>query len=412
MFSKKMRAVIRHEYFTVVKQPTFVLVMLAVPLAMVAVVGISYFSGKTSESNIQEAAKKVDNVAIIDASGGLVSKYFKPTQNLQLRPASEEQAVINQVKAGKLDAAIVYPSNILSSREFSVYVGTNDFMQSSSVSTLGEEILKTSVFAPLGSSQVITLAQQGAEAQITSYKDGKVTGGLKEYIVPGVFIGLFFIILVFSINYMLASVAEEKENRSMEMVLSYVKPRTLILGKLFGISLVALTQLAFFGVMAIITLLVVRQFSDQLALPLNLDLSGLPFDPMAALFGLVTLVLGFLLFSALMAGVGSMVPSVKDAGSLTAVFMIGAILPFYAFNLIATAPHSPITQFLTYFPTTAPTTMLMRNTVDNLNGAPALLALALLLAYTLLSFLLAGKLFKLGALEYSNRLNLAALFKR
>lgn len=411
MFSKKMRAVIRHEYLTVVKQPTFVLIMLALPLAMAAIIAVSYFSSKTSESSIQEAAKKVDNVAIIDKSG-IVAPHFKATNNLQLRPADTEKAVINEVKAGKLDGAIVYPSDLLSTKRFDIYVGTNDFTQSSSVSSLGEEVLKASVFAPLGSAKVITLAQQGASARITSYKDGVATAGYKEFVVPGVFLVLFFIIMVFSINYMLSSVAEEKENRSMEMVLSYVKPRTLILGKLFGISLVALTQLAFFSAVAAIGYLVARQFSDSLTLPFDLNLSGLPFNISAIVMGLTTLVLGFLLFSALMAGVGSMVPSVKDAGPLTAIFMIGAIIPFYAINLIATSPSSPVTQFMTYFPTTAPTTMLVRNAVDNLNGGQAVLALAALLLYTLVSFVLAGKLFRLGALEYSNRLNLATLLKK
>jgi ABC-2 type transport system permease protein len=121
---------------------------------------------------------------------------------------------------------------------------------------------------------------------------------------------------------------------------------------------------------------------------------------------------GFLLFAALMAGVGAMVPSAKDAGGLSAAFIIGAILPFYTFSIISTDPGSIITQLMTYFPVTAPSTILIRNVFNNMSAIEAVTALATLMIYAGLAIMLAGKLFELGALEFTNRLSLKMLRRR
>ncbi len=406
----KLAAVVRHEYFTIVKQPVFWLIMLAIPTLIAAVIAISYFSGKSSESRIEEAAKNIDNIAVIDKSG-LISQDVAQAGKVELLPASQEQRVIKEVKQNKLDGAIIYPENLTETRSYNIYVGTTDITQSSTLGEFGDNLLESSLFAPLGSAEIITLAQNGASGNVIAYDNGRQTAGFMEYIVPGAFIVLFYIVLVFSVNYMLTSVAEEKENRSMEMVLSYVKPRTLIFGKLLGISLVTLTQLAFMLVVIVIAYFIARNI-DGLNLPLDINLTKLVFDPAQIVIAVITLVAGFLLFAALMAGLGSMVPSAKDAGGLSFVFIIGAVVPFYTLSVLFTDPGNTITKVMTFFPTSAPTTILIRNTADNLAPWEAALAVSLLVLFAFLSVLLAGKLFKLGALEFNNRVSLKGLFRK
>jgi ABC-2 type transport system permease protein len=411
MKQNKLLSVIRHEYLTIVKQPTFWLIMLAIPVLIAAVISITYFTEKATEDRISEAVKKVDNVAIIDKSG-LVRPEILKVANLSLIPAAQEESVIKDVREGRLDGAVVYPENLVETRKFAVYSNTNDYTQSTAFSEFGSNILKSSLYAPLGAPGIIQLAQEGASSDVTSFENGRQTAGIAEYIVPGMILVLFYLILVFSVNYMLVSVVEEKENRSMEMVLTYVKPRTLILGKLLGISLVTLTQLLFLLTIALSTYFIIKQLPGFITLPFDIDLSTLVFDPSAILFGLGYLVFGFLMFAALMAGVGSMVPSAKDAGGLSFVFIIGAILPFYTVSILATDPQNPVTQFMTYFPTTAPTTLLIRNTVGNLSSFESIVGLLCLMIWSVLAVMLAGKLFRLGALEYSNRLSLKSILRR
>ena len=65
----KLRSVIRHEYLTIIKQPSFWIAMLAIPILIGAALGLSYLGNKSSENRIDELAKDLKNVAIIDQSG-------------------------------------------------------------------------------------------------------------------------------------------------------------------------------------------------------------------------------------------------------------------------------------------------------------------------------------------------------
>ena len=259
--------------------------MLALPLFIGVIFAISYFGNRSSEARINELAKDLKNVSIIDQSG-LIREDVVKSAGLKLLPTSDKDTLREQVRNQKTEALIVYPSDIKESKKYEVYLSSDDFSKSSSVSSLGDSLLETSIFAPLGSTDIIALAKDGAEAKVTTYRDGRQTAGIYEYIVPGLIIVLFYIIFFFSVGYMLSSVGEEKENRSMEMVLTYVKSRTLIVGKLLAVILVTLTQILFFALLAGLGLLAFSAMGNQLALPAGFDISQIVFDPLTIFFGL------------------------------------------------------------------------------------------------------------------------------
>jgi len=407
----KLRSVIRHEYLTIVKQPSFWIIMIAIPLIIAAVAGISYFGNKSSSDRIEEIAKDLKNVSIIDNSG-LINKDIVAASGLTLSEPQQTNEIRELVRTGKKEALVVYPETLKAEGTYKIYLSSDDLTKMSAVSTLGDSLLKTSLFLPLGSKEIITLAQNGASSDVTIYKDGAETAGFNEYIAPGLFVILFYIIFAFSVGYMLTSVSEEKENRSMEMVLTYVQPRTLIVGKLLGVSLVTLTQVAFFGVLAALSYLILRQVGGNIELPLGLDITKIVFDPLAIFFGAAFLVIGFLMFAGFMTATAAAAPSTKEANSFSAVFYIGAFVPFYFIMLIVTNPSSPVVSFLTFFPLTSPVVTLIRNTVGNMGTLESFAALAVMTLFMLISIWLAVRAFKLGALEFSQAIKLSSLFKR
>jgi ABC-2 type transport system permease protein len=407
----KLRSVIRHEYLTIIRQPSFWIVLTAIPLLIAVVFGLTFLGNKASANRIEELAKDLRNVAIVDNSG-LINKQVIAASKLTLSPASQTEALRQQVQDGKKEALIVYPSNLKADKTYQIYLSSNDLTKTSSVTSLGDNLLKTSLFLPLGSAQVIALAQDGASANITTYQDGKVSAGINGYIAPGFFVILFYIIFAFSISYMLTSVSEEKENRSMEMVLTYVKPRTLIVGKLLAVSLVTLTQVAFFAILTTIVLIVVHETGNSIPLPFGIDLAKIVFNPLSLFFGAAFLIVGFLMYAGFMTTAAASTPSAKEANSFSSVFFIGAFIPFYFIVMITTDPTNPIVRFITYFPLTSPVVNLIRNTVDNLGVAQSWLSLAVMTAFMFISIWIAIKAFKLGALEYSQSIKLSKLFRR
>jgi len=407
----KLQSVIRHEYLTIVRQPSFWIVMLAIPLLIGGIFGLTFLGNQSSANRIEELSKDLKNVAIVDNSG-LVNKDVVTASKLSLSPANETETLREQVQNGKKDGLIVFPADLKTGGTYQIYLSSNDLTQTSTVSALADNILRTSLFLPLGSAEVIALAQNGAAATITIYENGEESAGINGYIAPGLFIILFYIIFAFSVSYMLTSVSEEKENRSMEMVLTYVKPRTLIVGKLLAVSLVSLTQVLFFGLLAIIAFVVMQQTGNGIALPFGVDFAKIVLDPVTIFFGLAFLVVGFLMYAGFMTATAAAAPSTKEANSFSSVFFIGAFIPFYFVMMIATDPSNPIVDFITYFPLTSPVVNLIRNTVDNLGPVQSLISLIVMIGFMLLSLWIAVKAFKLGALEFNQTIKISKLFKK
>lgn len=406
----KLRAVIRHEYTTIVKQPSFWIMMLALPVIIGVVSLLIFISGKASTDRLDSLAQDIKNVAVVDESGYVPAKIVE-AGGQQVRSASDLAALKKEVADGTLNGLIHYPSNLKEAKNFEVYVNSNDLSRIQTVQQLADTLLQASLFAPLGSADVIALAQNGASSTLVTYENGKESPGFNKYIIPGVFAVAFYLILFFSVGYILTSISEEKENRSMEMALTYLKPRALILGKLIGVILVTLTQLAFMGALIGIALLVLTQTDAiNVQLPAGIDLAKLVFDPVAIFFGAGFLIAGFMLFAGLMAITAAALPA-RQANAFSGVFYVAGFAPFYMIQLILTDATNPVTTFVTFFPLTSPIVTLVRNTVGNMSLLESSLALATMTAFMLLAVWLAVKVFPKGALEYQNPISLKSLFK-
>lgn len=407
----KLRSVIRHEYTTIIKQPSFWIAMVAIPLLVGAIVGLTVLSNSSSEDKIKETAETLKNITIVDNSG-LINKDVAAAGELTIQTTANVEVLKDQVRLGEKEALIIYPATLATERKYELYLASNDLTILGGAQGVAESLLKTSLFLPLGSADIIALAQEGPSSDVVIYKDQKVSAGFNEYLAPGLFVVLFYIIFGFSISYMLTSISEEKENRSMEMVLTYVKPRTLIVGKLLAVSLVTLTQIAFFTALAGLSLLIARGAGVDISLPLGLDLTKIVLDPIILTFSTIFLVLGFLMFAGLMTMVAAAAPSSKEANNFSVVFIMSAIIPFYFIAAIATNGEDAIVRFLSYFPFSAPTTALIRNTVGNIGVGESLLVVGILFVSMVASIWLAVKAFKLGALEFAQTIKIGKLFKK
>lgn len=200
----------------------------------------------------------------------------------------------------------------------------------------------------------------------------------------------------------------------MEMVLTYVKPRTLIVGKLLGVSLVTLTQIAFFAILAVIGYVILQQTSagGGAALPMGIDPGRIVFDFWPIFFGFAFLVVGFLMFAGYMTATAAAAPSSKEANNFSSVFFIGAFIPFYFIMMLVTNPENGIVKFLTFFPLTSPVVALIRNTVGNMSLLESWLALIVMIFFMFVSVWIAVKAFRLGALEFGSTIKLSKLLKK
>ena len=398
-----LSTVFRFEVIRNLKKKSFWLVSLLLPLMVGVVIGIAYFSNKATNQAAQDTSKQKFSFEVVDKSG-LVKKEVISAFGGKVSDSQDE--AVAAVKAGNLDAVFVYPRE-LSSGKVMVYGQDVGLFDNSRYTNVATALLQTSVATDVTPDIATVLSGQVA-TEATTYKDGEVYNGIKEMIVPGVFLILFYVMIVTFGNQMLNSTVEEKENRVIEMILTTITARTLIIGKIF-----ALIVLGFLQVFVVITPIIIAYllFRSQLQLP-DFDLSQLSFDPVRIMIGFVLFTLSFILFTGLLVAIGAASPTAKDAGGFLGVVMVLIFGPLYAASLFVSSPGMPIVQFLSYFPFTAPIPLLLRNAVGNLALHEALIAAVILAATAVVVLMLAIRIFRYGALEYNRKLHIKEILTR
>lgn len=392
--------VFKFETIRVLKKPTFWLMALGFPLMFAALYGIMFWSQSTTMQAAKELEKQEFSLAVTDNS-----KLVRPELLMAAKTKTVEskEAGINDVKNGKIDAYIYFPKDI-GKQKVEVYGKDVGLFQNGKYGAVAQSLLSQSVASSVSQAQVAIL-QNKVQLSSTTYLDGKEHGGINEMIAPGLFLVIFFMLVTFFGNQMLTSSTEEKENRTVEMLLTMVKTDTLITGKILSLMVLALIQ------MLVIVLPVAAgylAFGSKLQLP-NMDLSLLVFDPVRIGLALVIFLASFMMFTGMLVTLGAMMPTAKEASQWFGLVIMLIFGPFYGITAFVSFPDSPFVKFLSLFPFTAPIPLLLRNAVGNLPAWEGLLGVALLIVAAVFVLWLAVRIFRYGAMSYDSKLSLSAL---
>ena len=272
---------------------------------------------------------------------------------------------------------------------------------------MAQSLLSQSVASDVNPAQVAILRDK-VQLSSTTYLDGKEHGGINEMIVPGMFLVILFILISIFGNQMLISTTEEKENRTVEMLLTTVKTDTLITGKILSLMVLALIQIL---VIVLPVLAGYLAFGSKLQLP-NLDLSTLVFDPVRIGLAIIIFSASFTLFTGMLVTLGAMMPTAKEASQWFGIVIMLFIGPFYGITAFVSFPDYFFVKFLSLFPFTAPIPLLLRNAIGNLPIWEALLGTAILVATAVFVMWLSVRVFRYGAMSYDSKLSLSALRTR
>jgi len=398
-----LKTVFSFEFLRTVKKKTFWISVLLFPIAIAAVAGISIASNKATDEALQQSQKEKFSLAITDNTE-LISPALISAFGAQIQ--LDKDSGIAEVKAGKVDAFFYYPQDI-SKHPIEIFAKDAGMFDNSKYDAVAKLLLEQSVSSSVSSS-VKAILQGTVTTATTTFKDGAVFDGLKSMIVPGIFLVLFYFVIAMFGNQMLNSTVEEKENRVIEMLLTSVETRTLIIGKILALITLGLLQVFLIIIPTIIGYFLLK---NQLSLP-SFDLSSLTFDWPRILTGFVIFMLSFLFFTGLLVTIGASVPTAKEAGPFIGVVMLLIFAPLYAASLFVSNPEAGIVQFLSYFPLTAPIPLLLRNAIGNLQLHEVLISLSILLVCTIFVIQLAVRVFRYGALEYSRKLSLKEILGR
>lgn len=215
---------------------------------------------------------------------------------------------------------------------------------------------------------------------------------------------MWLMVFLYGVNVM-RSVLEEKTNRIVEVLVSSMKASHLMLGKILGVGLVALLQVAIWGVLITMGLTVAGQrLKTGGAASI---MAGLKLTPVAVATLLGFFVLGFFLYAAVFAAIGAAVTTDQEGQQFQTFAMVPMMLPILFFPKVVGDPLGTTATVLGIVPFTAPVANAMRLGSTEIPAAQVIVSLVLLALTTLLVVWIAGKIYRFGILSTGKKASLA-----
>ncbi len=389
-----------HEYRRHVFNRRFVLVgLLSVPLLVLVMVGLVFL--------IISLDINTTPLGYVDYSGLLADPVSAPAPEppdrpVPILPFETEAAARSALDAGQIQAYYILPADYLSTGRLSV---VNMGALKSPARTQFYNFLTANLLRstdPVIANRLV----KGAEIIVQS-PDGSRSISSKNWfnVMIPIVAGIAFIIAIFSTGgYLMQAVVEEKENRTMEVIITSVSSNQFMAGKIIGDTAIGLTQIFLWMLFIVIPILVLRNSMSFLR--------GIQIAPQTLLLVVFVMLPAFILVSALMAAIGATISKAREGQQMVGIISLPIWIPYMLTGLLMSNPNSPLALGLSLFPLTAPLTMLMRDGLTILPAWQIALSAVIQVLCAVGAIWLAGRAFRLGMLRYGKRLKWWEVFAR
>ena len=430
----KIWIIIQREFMTRVKKKSFILLTILMPFIFAALIMVPLMLA-TIEGDEQKTVMVVDKTGRYVGSLKSTANYaFVPTADNKdefYTEDSEVEAVV-QITAdlAKNSKAVTIYSPREVKAELLSYVET----------CLGEQVRREKLSAyniPELETIIADIQTDFHVATVKRNAEGDETSSNTYIAMTAGFI-FTFLIYMFVMSYggmVMQSVMEEKTNRIVELMVSSVKPFQLMMGKIIGVALVGFVQLAIWGVMLSIILLVcgsvfglsaapavpavagadaqmaavAQQAGGGEAAEIMSALMGLPYAELGIMFVLY-FVGGYLLYASFFAAVGASINAQEDSSQFIMPVVLIMVFGLYAAMYSVENTNGPLAFWASIFPLTSPIVMMVRIPF----GVPwweEVLSLGLLFATSMAFVWISARIYRVGILMYGKKPSLREMLK-
>ncbi len=372
-----------------VRSTAFLMLTFGMPLLMVIVSGIAILT---------ELGGDVSRVGYVDQTGQLAPVVWVAVgdETLHLTSYPETDGARQALKAGDIAGYLVVPEGYFDGAQAMFYGERSPNVRVEEGLTA---FMRRAMLADAPEWQLERLEDPSNVTYVALETGERVGQGLPLVVrvATPAFLALMFLFTVFtSANQMGSVVVREKEQRAMEIVITSLRPRELVAGKVLGMALLSLTQVAIWmlGAAAAVGLALFGTFRLQdLSIPWNALL-------WAALLGIP----GYLLYATLGAGLGVIAGDQQQARQLSGMLGFIGFGPLYFMGIIIDNLGGPLGVGLTLFPLTAPTIALFRMTLSEVPIWQLATSFALIVATLAATIWFVARIFRGAMLMYGQML--------
>ncbi|HSG82248.1 MAG TPA: ABC transporter permease [Gemmatimonadota bacterium] len=408
----KLLAVVRREYVARVRSKWFLFSTILAPVLLIGAMALP----------VLLATRQVDrgvNVSVIDASDQVLSEllvtdafnggrfnYFPPPHGAG---ANLRDEVRRRVLEGQLDGYVYIPAGVLEGEDVEYW--TREGISPAeglavAVTTAVQRVRARRLGLEPGDAAALT-----RQVRLHTYgisEQGEVRNQQHVVIAAHVLgLTIYTVVLLYG-SMMLRAAVAEKATKTVEIILSSVRPWQLMLGKTLGVGAVGLTQIAIWlSVIALFLAYVAagQAFSDVEAmqtLPIGID-------TLVLFLGLF--ITGFFLFGGMYASAGAIASSEQEASQLQIPVTVIAIIPIMLIIYVLDAPSSPVATAMSWIPFFTPVLFLARYVLGAVQAWEIPVVFLLQLISIFVVAWIGGRIYRLGLLMTGKRPTLPELVR-
>ncbi|OGO27847.1 MAG: hypothetical protein A2136_07615 [Chloroflexi bacterium RBG_16_54_11] len=388
-----------HEYSRHVFRKRFIFALLSLPLILALMVGLIIL--------VIWIDSDPTPLGYIDHSGLLANPIPPapvkwPERTTPMLPYADEASAKVDLQSDKLQAYYVIPTDYLQTGEAQLFY----LKEPKGITTQQFEVFLAANLLANQPADVAARLLDGSELVVQSADEGLQSprDRIANIILPFLAGILFIIAMSTSSGYLMQAVVDEKENRTVEIIVTSVSPGQLMGGKVIADIAVGFTQLVVWTLFIILILAFGKSYIPSLG--------GLKFSGELVAVILAVMLPAFIMISGLMAAIGATVAEGSEAQQIMGLFTIPIWLPYMLITLFFQNPNSPLAIAMSLFPLTAPMTLSIRLGITPLPAWQIIASIAILILSAIGALWLAGRAFRLGMLRYGQRLRLKELFSR
>jgi ABC-2 type transport system permease protein len=407
---RKIWVIARHEYLTNVKRLGFIIMTAIVPaLGVLGLLAVTVFGGEARRLGefLERQFTGGKPNGVVDGSGIFTPIQPDYEEDFILYP--NEEAAAGALEAEEISEALLIPGDYVDTGKVIVLTRGSGFGAAEvSDSERVRAFFVDHLLVDRVDTEIRRRAAEPLRAEPRVISGGRTRGEgplsfVFTFVVPYV-LSFFLIMTVFvSSGYLLRSVAEEKETRVVEIVISSVRPMELMTGKVVGLGALGLTQV-------LVWLLSAVAFSGGLVA--LVAAVGAFLIPMRVLIlGVVYYLLGYTLYAILMAGIGALGTTMQESQQLAGIFSFFAAIPYMLSGFLFANPNVLVARVLSFFPLTAPTMMMLRLPLAEVPWVDVAGSIAVLIVFIPLALWMGAKLFRVGLLIYGKRPTLKEIWR-
>jgi ABC-2 type transport system permease protein len=398
----KTLLVFRHELVNALKRKGFIIMTLIVPV--LGLLGIGIFSLVSTGAG--PTLVEITTIGYVDEIGGF--DQYTTQYNIELVSFATQDDATAALINHDVAEYFVIPEDYTSTGVINRYTLARELETPAATVTAIKNFLTSNLLTEKVSADTITLVEKPLGLVTTRLTEtGEVAteqGGFGNLIIPGVFGLLLALSLQLSCVYLVQGLGDEKESRLIEVLLSSVSTRQLLVGKVLGLGVAGLVQVVVW----------------LASMPLLLNLASSTFGGFFGtiqlpgnfiILGVVYFILGYALFASLSAGVGAISPSAREGQQLIPMFTLLLFVPLWFSSILFIFPDSPLWVVLTIFPITAPIAVMLRLGVTGVAAWELGVSIAVLALSVVLVMYLAIRAFRVYLLMYGKRPSWGEIFR-